>query len=200
MLQTAVLRMISSEEQTASGIHRLRTRLRRAAIDRARSRTTRCVRLTTEARAGAFKPSIAIRTTAGDSSPENSFSLASFIYPPPQTDERHEAAPSLASTQPGHDIAGILRSITELGSRWRSRPKKVLRKNEGPEPPCRLNRASGEPHLPRRSSRATDTGPVEKVQASRSQRDYHPLPLRSSHPGWPLCACGKDRSPGCGQW
>src|ERR1700733_161795 len=110
MLQTAVLRMISSEEQTASGIHRLRTRLRRAAIDRARSRTTRWVRLTSEARAGVLNPAMAARTKARESSSEKGFSPASFIDPPPQTDVKHEAAPSLASTQPSHDRGAISRS------------------------------------------------------------------------------------------
>src|SRR5580704_7922470 len=130
MLQTVQLRMISSAEQTANGIQRLRTRLRCAAIDRARSRITRWVRLTTEARAGAFIPSIATRAMVRDSSSANGFSPAPFIYPPPQTDERHEAAPSLASARLGPGRAGISRSITERASQWRSYPKRALRKNE----------------------------------------------------------------------
>src|SRR5258707_11085593 len=84
-LQTAVQMMTRSDEQTARGIHRLRTRLRRAAIVFARSRTTRWVRLTTDARATERE------SCAMDLS---NLSKASLIPPPPQRDAAHEAAPS----------------------------------------------------------------------------------------------------------
>src|SRR3954453_21702356 len=98
-LHTAVHRMTSSDEQTASGIHRLRPRLRRAAIVFARSRTTRWVRLTTDARA-TERESCAI-----DLSKE--FLKPSLMRPPLLRDATHEAAPFGASAPPIRDKASI---------------------------------------------------------------------------------------------
>src|SRR5271168_1728373 len=128
--------MTKSDEQTPIGIHRLRIRLRRAAIVFARSRTTRCVRLTTEARAGAFASVNDARANERVSR-ELALSKASLMHPPPQKDVTHEAAPSEASTPLVPDRALTSRSIREPGSRPRSLPKKALRRNEALKLPCR---------------------------------------------------------------
>src|SRR5580692_317428 len=107
----------SRDEQTAKGIHRLRTRLRCAAIVFARSRTTRCVRLTTDALA------------TEPASCEKLLSKASLIPQPPQRDVAPEAAPSGASRPPTHDTAWTSRSTTGLWLPLQSLPKKALHKN-----------------------------------------------------------------------
>src|SRR5665213_3172097 len=117
-----------SAEKTATGIQRLRVRLRRAAMAPALARTTRWVRLTTDARAAVFAAGSAIRANASEVS-DKGFSF--FMEQPPGECEERGVAPSLASGPPTHDTNEILRLIAVHALPRRSLRGKVLRKNEG---------------------------------------------------------------------
>src|ERR1700733_1160814 len=179
--------MTKRDEQTASGIHRLRNRLRRAAMVFARSRTTRCVRLTTAARASIFALVSADRTKEGESS-ELNLSKASLMLQPPQKGVIHEAVPSAASRLPIRDRVWTSPSIRVPWSEWQSPPEKALRKTGESALLCTWVPASAKPRRLQRNLHGIETAPMAKVQPLQSQRGAHPLRPRSSRRDWPSYA------------
>src|SRR5215471_9582037 len=119
MDHTAVTRITSNDAHTASGTHKLRTRLLRADIALARSRTTLCVRFTSEARAPTLSEA-SDSATDRSSSPwlfSPNFSETSFIPSPPPPESDHSSiSPTRASAKPAHGTTATLPSTTEPAS------------------------------------------------------------------------------------